>query len=214
MRTFSSYFGLIVMRTPLQGFAEKMAWLLSNTERPIPIINAGSGKDQHPTQALLDVYTLQRSFEKTGGIEGKTVLFVGDLARGRTVRSLSYLLTKYPNVTQYFVAPEKLQIHQDVLDQLDARRTTSETTSRVSAKADAIYMTGSRTSGTRTAKQTRHISKYYFKAGHDADQVQHHHHAPLPAARGSMWRGSIHVPFGGSAHGGFAPRCRQHLRSR
>ena len=52
IRTFSSYFDMIIMRSPEQGLAEKMAWELSNSSRPIPILNAGSGKDQHPTQAL------------------------------------------------------------------------------------------------------------------------------------------------------------------
>ncbi len=170
VRTFSSYFDMIIMRTPQQGFAEKMAWLLSNTERPIPIINAGSGKDQHPTQALLDIYTLQRSFEKMNGIEGKTVVFVGDLARGRTVRSLSYLLTKYPNVTQYFVAPEKLQIQQDVLDQLDAAGVTYHVTQDFEAvlpMADAIYMTRIQDEWDEDGESERvDISKYYFKAEH------------------------------------------------
>jgi aspartate carbamoyltransferase catalytic subunit len=171
VRTFSSYFDMIVMRTPLQGFAEKMAWLLSNTERPIPIINAGSGKDQHPTQALLDIYTLQRSFEKTGGIEGKTVMFVGDLARGRTVRSLSYLLTKYANVTQYFVAPAELQVHQDVLDQLDAARVTYHVCQDFEAvlpEADAIYMTRIQDEWDTEEGQSKRvdISQYYFKAEH------------------------------------------------
>ena len=86
IRTFSSYFDLIIMRSPEQGLAEKMAWELSNSDRPIPILNAGSGKDQHPTQALLDIYTLIRSFETKGGIDGRTVTFCGDLMRGRTVR--------------------------------------------------------------------------------------------------------------------------------
>jgi aspartate carbamoyltransferase catalytic subunit len=63
IRTFSSYFDLIIMRSPEQGLAEKMGWELSNSERPVPIVNAGSGKDQHPTQALLDIHTLVRSFE-------------------------------------------------------------------------------------------------------------------------------------------------------
>ena len=144
VRTFSSYFDIIIMRTPQQGFAEKMAWLLSNTERPIPIINAGSGKDQHPTQALLDIYTLQRSFERVGGIDGKTVVFVGDLARGRTVRSLAYLLTNYENVRQVFVAPPQLQIGRDILEQLDAAGVTYELSDDFEGairKADAIYMT-------------------------------------------------------------------------
>ena len=56
------------MRTPLQGFAEKMAWVLNQTERPVPVLNGGSGPDQHPTQALLDIYTLEREFRNTGGL--------------------------------------------------------------------------------------------------------------------------------------------------
>ncbi|MFW5802733.1 MAG: aspartate/ornithine carbamoyltransferase family protein [Verrucomicrobiota bacterium] len=144
VRTFSSYFDLIIMRSPKQGFAERMAWLLSNTDRPVPIINAGSGKDQHPTQALLDIYTLQRSFERIGGIEGKTVVFCGDLARGRTVRSLSYLLTNYPGVRQIFAAPQQLQVGDDILRQLDEHNIEYHTTEdfhAVKADADAIYMT-------------------------------------------------------------------------
>lgn len=144
VRTFSSYFDLIVMRHPIGGFAERIAWLLSNTDRRVPVINAGSGKDQHPTQALLDIYTLQRSFEQAGGIEGKHIVFVGDLARGRTVRSLSWLLTLYPGITQTFVAPESLQIGPDVLASLEKAGMPYEQTTdfdRAVSKADAVYMT-------------------------------------------------------------------------
>ena len=144
VRTFSSYVDLIIMRHPVGGFAERIAWLLSNTDRPVPLINAGSGKDQHPTQALLDIYTLQRSFERRGGIEGKTIAFVGDLLRGRTVRSLSCLLSLYPGVRLVFVAPEPLQIGADILAALDRARVTWERTDdfdRVVPEADAIYMT-------------------------------------------------------------------------
>ena len=115
IRTFSSYFDMIIMRSPEQGLAEKMAWELSNSSRPIPILNAGSGKDQHPTQALLDIYTLVRSFETKGGVDGRTVVFCGDLMRGRTVRSLSYLLTNFRDVRQVFVAPQELQVPADVV---------------------------------------------------------------------------------------------------
>ena len=144
IRTFSSFFDLIIMRTPAQGFAEEMAWMISRTERPVPIINAGSGKDQHPTQALLDIYTLSRSFERRGGIDGKTVLFCGDLARGRTVRSLSGLLLQYRNVKQIFAAPDCLQIGKDILAQLDAAGVEYEVTNDFKGKvaeADAVYMT-------------------------------------------------------------------------
>jgi aspartate carbamoyltransferase catalytic subunit len=144
IRTFSSYFDLIIMRSHRGGLAEKMAWSLAHSERPVPIINAGSGADQHPTQALLDIYTLQRSFEKRGGIPGKTIVFVGDLLRGRTVRSLSCLLAQYPGVKQIFVAPDSLQISSDIQDMLRAdghEFVLTDDMSSVLPEADAVYMT-------------------------------------------------------------------------
>ena len=144
VRTFSSYFDLIIMRHPVAGFADRIAWLLSNTDRPVPVINAGSGKDQHPTQALLDIYTLERSFETRGGVDGKTVAFVGDLARGRTVRSLSWLLTLYRDVHLVFCAPDALQIGEDILSKLREAGTSFQVTDdfeNTVASADALYMT-------------------------------------------------------------------------
>ena len=144
IRTFSSYVDMIIMRHPVGGFSERVAWMLSNTNRPISVLNAGSGADQHPTQALLDIYTLDRSFNKIGGIDGKSIAFVGDLARGRTVRSLAWLLTLYNDVKIYFVAPDQLQIGADVLELLDAADMEYEVTadfSSVMPKADALYMT-------------------------------------------------------------------------
>jgi len=144
VRTFSSYVDMIIMRHPVAGFAERVAWLLSNTDRPVPVINAGSGKDQHPTQALLDIYTLQRSFEERGGIDGKRIAFVGDLARGRTVRSLSMLITQYERVKQFFIAPESLQIGEDITSLLDEKGVDYEVGTdfeSVIAEVDAIYMT-------------------------------------------------------------------------
>jgi aspartate carbamoyltransferase catalytic subunit len=144
IRTFSSYVDMIIMRHSVGGFAERVAWMLSNTNRPIPVLNAGSGADQHPTQALLDIYTLDRSFEDRGGIDGKNIVFVGDLLRGRTVRSLAWLLTLYKNMTLYFVAPEPLQISQDIQDLLDQAGTKYVITQDFASTmplADAIYMT-------------------------------------------------------------------------
>jgi aspartate carbamoyltransferase catalytic subunit len=170
VRTFSSYFDLIVMRTQVGGLAERMAWLLSNTERPIPIINAGSGKDQHPTQALLDVYTLQRSFERRGGIDGKTIVFVGDLARGRTVRSLSWLLTNYRDVSMYFIAPRELQIGADVIELLKrakVRYELGEDFEQAIPLADAIYMTRIQDEWDTAGESGKiEISRYHFKKEH------------------------------------------------
>jgi len=144
IRAFSSYYDMIIMRTEIGGLAERMAWVLSRSDRSVPIINAGSGKDQHPTQALLDIYTLQRSFENRGGIDGKTVMFVGDLARGRTVRSLSMLLAQYDNVKQLFVAPDELQVKDDILGLLKKKNVEFMKSSDFEGcipEADAIYMT-------------------------------------------------------------------------
>ncbi|MFO7936041.1 MAG: aspartate carbamoyltransferase [Kiritimatiellia bacterium] len=144
IRTFSSYFDMIIMRSPEKGLAEKMSHALSVSDRPVPIINAGSGKDQHPTQALLDIYTLLRSFEDRGGLKNRTVVFCGDLLRGRTIRSLSYLLTNFENIKQIFVAPPQLQVAQDVLDILsgcDVPYELTEDLRTVIPGADAVYMT-------------------------------------------------------------------------
>ena len=144
IRTFSSYFDMIIMRSPEQGLAEKMAWELSNSDRPVPILNAGSGKDQHPTQALLDVYTLMRSFETKGGVDGRTVVFCGDLLRGRTVRSLSYLLTNFDGVRQVFVAPRELHVPDDVIATLKGKGVdyaVKDDLRDAVKEADAVYMT-------------------------------------------------------------------------
>jgi aspartate carbamoyltransferase catalytic subunit len=170
VRTFSSYFDVIIMRHPVGGFAERIAWLLSNTDRPVPVVNAGSGKDQHPTQALLDIYTLQRSFEKRGGIENKRIAYVGDLARGRTVRSLAWLLTQYPGVKQYFVAPESLQIGADILESLDRAGMEYEIGDdfeKIIPEVDAIYMTRIQDEWD-SAHESRSLdtSKYHLRAEH------------------------------------------------
>ena len=168
VRTFSSYFDLVIMRSPLKGLAERMAWVLGNSERNIPIINAGSGKDQHPTQALLDIYTLVRSFENQGGIDGKTVVFVGDLLRGRTVRSLSYLLTRFENVRQVFVAPDELQIKDDILALLRERgveHAVSTDMRRWLPEADAVYMTRIQDEWDTSTGESAKIDTSSFKLG-------------------------------------------------
>ena len=144
IRTFSSYFEFIIMRHSGEGMAELAAHCLDTSDRSVPVLNAGSGKDQHPTQALLDVYTLRRSFESCGGLEGKTILFAGDLLRGRTVRSLARLLTLFPGVKIVFASPEKFRMKDDVLAILRASGTSFvETTDFLGhlKDADAIYMT-------------------------------------------------------------------------
>ena len=144
IRTFSSYADVIIMRTPEGGKAARAAELMNAIPRPVPVINAGSGPDQHPTQALLDIYTLERSFANRGGIDGKTIAMMGDLRRGRTVRSLSYLMKNYRDARLCFVAPPGFEIKQDILDHLDSHGVAYESTSRlddVLGELDALYVT-------------------------------------------------------------------------
>lgn len=171
VRTFSSYCDLMIMRTPQPGFSERMAWVLAHSDRPIPVLNAGSGKDQHPTQAVLDVYTLQRSFEERGGVDGKRIVFVGDLLRGRTVRSLARLLMTYNDVEMVFVAPDELQIGEDIQAMLAESGISIEVDDEFEKyipTADAIYMT--RVQDEWDASEGRSgtvdISKFHFEVRH------------------------------------------------
>jgi aspartate carbamoyltransferase catalytic subunit len=144
IRTFASYVDLIIIRHPEEGFAEKTAWILNQNKLPIGIINGGSGPDQHPTQALLDIYTLERSFRNIGGLDGKTIAMVGDLKRGRTVRSLSYLMRNYEDIKLYFVSPEVFRMRNDIKSFLKKHKIEFHETddfASVMPDVDAIYMT-------------------------------------------------------------------------
>jgi aspartate carbamoyltransferase catalytic subunit len=146
LRTFSSYTDLIIMRHTGEAPAERAAWLLNTySNRPVPVINGGSGSDQHPTQAILDVYTLQRSFANQGGLDGKTILMCGDLKRGRTVRSLSYLMKNFEDIKIIFASPKPFQMKEDVCSFLERYKipyhVETEALKNVLSKADAIYMT-------------------------------------------------------------------------
>jgi aspartate carbamoyltransferase catalytic subunit len=144
IRTFSSYADMIIMRHFEEGMAEKAAWMLNKIKRPISIINGGSGKDQHPTQALLDLYTLDISFAERGGINNKTIVMVGDLLRGRTVRSLSYLLKNYKGVKLIYVSPEYLRIGNEIKVFLKKHKIPFKESADLEKslkEADAVYMT-------------------------------------------------------------------------
>jgi aspartate carbamoyltransferase catalytic subunit len=171
LRTFSSYVDMIIMRSPVAGLADRVAELLDDTPRRVPVINGGSGKDEHPTQALLDVYTLRRSFGKTGGdLDGKKIAMVGDIKRGRTVRSLSRLLRHFKDVHIYFVSPESLKIEDDLKKYLiENGMNFTETTNfeEVIPEVDAIYMTRIQDEHDESGESKAiDYSKYYFTCDH------------------------------------------------
>jgi len=153
IRTFLSYVDLVVQRHYEDDAGAKAFWVSVNSgrrlkiggaERPVPIISAGSGTKQHPTQALLDIYTLEKSFERIGGIDGKTIMLVGDLMRGRTVRSLSLLMKNYRGVKLLFAAPEKYQMLDDIIQELDRHGVAWRKVASLDEglpEADAVYMT-------------------------------------------------------------------------
>ena len=130
------YADLIVMRHNEPGSA-KMAAEVSL----VPVINAGDGSGQHPTQALLDLYTIKDNFST---IDGLTIAMVGDLKYGRTVRSLSYLLTKYNNIKIYFVSPLVCKMDEDIKDYLTTNNVEWEEISsldKILPLVDCVYMT-------------------------------------------------------------------------
>lgn len=105
IQTLESYSDIIIMRHPEVGSAMEAANAAS-----IPIINAGDGKGEHPTQALLDLYTI---FEHAGKLQGLTGVLAGDLLNGRTTHSLIKALSLFPKNTLYLLSPKQLKLDRD-----------------------------------------------------------------------------------------------------
>ena len=135
MMMVGGYADIIAMRHPEQGSADKAASI-----SPVPFINAGDGPGQHPTQALLDLYTIQK---ERGTVDGMHVAMVGDLKYGRTVHSLVYLLGLYKNMRFTFIAPDQLPMPEKVTSFLKERNIPYTETTDLSAgfDADILYMT-------------------------------------------------------------------------
>ena len=136
IRIVSGYCDVIVLRHFESGTARRAADVSA-----VPVINAGDGPGQHPTQALLDLYTIRKEI---GHFDDISVAMVGDLANGRTVRSLSYLLAKYDNVRFYFVAPDEVRMREDIKAYLDRHHVSfveERDLKKVAAEVDVIYMT-------------------------------------------------------------------------
>jgi len=138
IRTINQYgVDVIVLRYNKEGGAER-AQRFSDA----PVINAGDGPGQHPTQALLDLYTIQKRF---GTVDGLNIALVGDLTNGRTVRSLSYFLAKHYKVGRvYLVSPSQTRMRQDIKDYFNKYDLPWEETDRLDdilPELDVLYQT-------------------------------------------------------------------------
>lgn len=134
VRTVENYTDILVIRHPLEGAARLAADFAS-----IPVINAGSGAQEHPTQALLDLYTIRREL---GSIDGAAIALAGDLRYGRTVHSLAYALSLY-KVKLYLVSPDLLRMRPEIVLDIRDRIPVAEASEMepLLPKLDVLYMT-------------------------------------------------------------------------
>lgn len=133
--TVASYSDLIVMRHPIEGSAR-----YASEVSPVPIINAGDGANQHPTQTLLDLFSIRKT---QGTLEGLNIFLVGDLKYGRTVHSLLMAMSQF-GASFTFVSPQELQMpieYKMYLDSMGLKYTEQTDLNRNLDKADIIYMT-------------------------------------------------------------------------
>ncbi|MBN1502969.1 aspartate carbamoyltransferase [Candidatus Woesearchaeota archaeon] len=135
VKIVSGYCDAIVIRHPLEGSAR-----LAAEASEIPVINGGDGANQHPTQTLLDLYTIKKC---QGRISGLNIAMVGDLKYGRTVHSLACALSKF-GCRLYFVSPESLKIPKHIIDDLQNSETEyseHKEVGEVIKECDIVYMT-------------------------------------------------------------------------
>ena len=156
IRVINNYADIIVLRHYEEG-ASKRAVSVSK----IPVINAGDGIGQHPTQALLDLYTIKKEL---GRINGITIALVGDLKHGRTIRSLAYLLGKYDNIKIHLVSPKPLRIANDIkryLKKHDVDFAETENLEFVIDKTDVLYQTRIQKERFKTDKEYKKFKGCY-----------------------------------------------------
>lgn len=136
IRIISGYSDMIVLRHHEPGAAERAAKV-----SPVPVINAGDGDREHPTQALLDLYTIQKELNR---IDNFKIGMVGDLLYGRTIHSLIYLLSFNHNIEIFLVAPRELRLSGKYKSFLNSRKiqfSESDNLESVLSKIDVLYMT-------------------------------------------------------------------------
>ena len=132
IRMVAGYSDAVVLRHPREGAAK-----LASEVSEVPIINGGDGAGQHPTQTLLDLFTIK---DEIGKLEGLKVGMLGDLRYGRTVHSLSQALNRF-NTKFFFISPKSLAMPEHVTDVLDSHWSTHENLKEVLGDLDVLYVT-------------------------------------------------------------------------
>jgi len=134
IRVVENYADVIVLRHPLEGAARLAAEFAQ-----VPIVNAGSGAEEHPTQAMMDLYTI---LKEKGQIDGLNIALMGDLRYGRTVHSLAYALSLY-DVRLHLVSPELLRMRREVLETVRGKMEVVEKTGieEILPEVDVLYVT-------------------------------------------------------------------------
>lgn len=133
VRTLECYADVIVLRHPETGSAA----IAANAARK-PVINAGDGVGEHPTQALLDTFTVM---EELGRLDNLNVTMLGDLKYGRTVHSLARLLSRFNNIKLNYVAPNILKMPKEVMGEVGVPQAEFDTLDKVLPETDVLYVT-------------------------------------------------------------------------
>jgi aspartate carbamoyltransferase catalytic subunit len=139
-QVLSGYSDIIVMRHPENGSVRKFA-----EASRVPVINAGDGSNEHPSQALLDLYTIQKELSQNNkSLDSLRIALVGDLKYGRAVHSLCKILSLYSNIKLNLISPEELKLPKDILNQLNnsgANVVQTENLEEGISEVDIIYVT-------------------------------------------------------------------------
>ena len=139
-RVLSGFSDVICMRHPQEGSVADFA-----SASRVPVMNGGDGANEHPTQALLDLYTIGRELEAKGrSIDGLRIAMIGDLRHGRTVHSLSKLLSLYNNIQVMLISPKELALPENIIEQMRSagvKVTVSDELNNSIANVDIVYST-------------------------------------------------------------------------
>ena len=171
LRAIQNCFDLVVIRHHESGAAARAARVLN-----VPFVNAGDGTNQHPTQALLDLYTIR---EKFGRIDSLKIAFVGDVVHGRTIKSLAYLLAHLRNNQMTFVAPKMLALPEDMRKYLTSKSidfAETEDIDKIISTTDILYDTRLQFEYLKSDQEKKHLMQVYSKfqiTGKTADMMKH-----------------------------------------